>query len=252
MSALDRPRERRRDRRDAGRACARRSPPARSACRPAPTTRPRTPPPPTRSAQVFEPLRGTDALIASHIRDEGERVLESMDEAMAIAGRARRAAGALAPQGARPRELRPLARDARAARRGAPHARRLPRLLSVHRVVDGAAQGRRRAGAARAGRVVEGAARGGRPLSRRARAPSGGSTVDAHDRRAAARRRDLLLDGRGRRRAHPRASRDDDRLRRPAARRVPAPAAVGRVPARARALRPRSATCSRSKRRCTG
>ena len=36
--------------------------------------------------QVFEPLRGTDALIASHIRDEAERVLESMTEAMEIAG----------------------------------------------------------------------------------------------------------------------------------------------------------------------
>jgi len=36
--------------------------------------------------QVFEPLRGTGALIASHIRDEGERVLESMTEAMEIAG----------------------------------------------------------------------------------------------------------------------------------------------------------------------
>jgi N-acyl-D-amino-acid deacylase len=35
--------------------------------------------------RVFEPLRGTSALIASHIRDEGERVLESMTEAMEIA-----------------------------------------------------------------------------------------------------------------------------------------------------------------------
>ena len=35
---------------------------------------------------VFEPLRGTTAVIASHIRDEGERVLESMTEAMDIAG----------------------------------------------------------------------------------------------------------------------------------------------------------------------
>lgn len=34
---------------------------------------------------VCEPLRGTGALIASHIRDEGERVLEAMTEAMAIA-----------------------------------------------------------------------------------------------------------------------------------------------------------------------
>lgn len=35
--------------------------------------------------RVCEPLRGTTALIASHIRDEGERVLESMTEAMQIA-----------------------------------------------------------------------------------------------------------------------------------------------------------------------
>jgi N-acyl-D-amino-acid deacylase len=36
--------------------------------------------------RVCEPLRGTGALIASHIRDETERVLESMTEAMTIAG----------------------------------------------------------------------------------------------------------------------------------------------------------------------
>jgi N-acyl-D-amino-acid deacylase len=35
--------------------------------------------------RVCEPLRGTTALIASHIRDEGARVLESMTEAMTIA-----------------------------------------------------------------------------------------------------------------------------------------------------------------------
>ena len=38
-------------------------------------------------ARVLEPLRGTEALIASHIRDEGERVLESMTEAIDIAAR---------------------------------------------------------------------------------------------------------------------------------------------------------------------
>jgi N-acyl-D-amino-acid deacylase len=36
--------------------------------------------------RVCEPLRGSTGLIASHIRDEGERVLESMTEAMEIAG----------------------------------------------------------------------------------------------------------------------------------------------------------------------
>jgi len=38
-------------------------------------------------AHVLEPLRGTGALVASHIRDEGERVLESMTEAMDIAAK---------------------------------------------------------------------------------------------------------------------------------------------------------------------
>jgi N-acyl-D-amino-acid deacylase len=36
--------------------------------------------------QVCAPLRGTNALIASHIRDEGEHVLDAMTEAMTIAG----------------------------------------------------------------------------------------------------------------------------------------------------------------------
>lgn len=34
---------------------------------------------------VFEPLRGTSAIIASHLRDEAEHVLEAMTEAMSIA-----------------------------------------------------------------------------------------------------------------------------------------------------------------------
>lgn len=34
---------------------------------------------------VFEPLRGTNALIASHLRNEGDQVLEAMTEAMGIA-----------------------------------------------------------------------------------------------------------------------------------------------------------------------
>ena len=34
---------------------------------------------------VFEPLRGTQALIASHLRNEGDQVLEAMTEAMGIA-----------------------------------------------------------------------------------------------------------------------------------------------------------------------
>ncbi len=37
-------------------------------------------------SEVLEPLRGTDALIASHIRDETGRVIESIDEAVSIAG----------------------------------------------------------------------------------------------------------------------------------------------------------------------
>jgi N-acyl-D-amino-acid deacylase len=37
--------------------------------------------------RVLEPLRATTALIASHIRDEGERVLEAMTEAIDVAAR---------------------------------------------------------------------------------------------------------------------------------------------------------------------
>jgi N-acyl-D-amino-acid deacylase len=35
--------------------------------------------------EVLEPLRGTDAVIASHIRDETARVIESIDEALSVA-----------------------------------------------------------------------------------------------------------------------------------------------------------------------
>ncbi len=35
--------------------------------------------------EVLEPLRGTDAVIASHVRDETSRVIESIDEALSIA-----------------------------------------------------------------------------------------------------------------------------------------------------------------------
>ena len=57
----------------------------------------------------------------------------------------------------------------------------------------------------------------------------------------AARRCDLLPDARGRRPARAEVRSDDDRLRRPAARPASASAAVGHVPARARALRARPA-----------
>ena len=66
-----------------------------------------------------------------------------------------------------------------------------------------------------------------------------------------ARRRLLLPDGRGRRRARDRAPAHDDRHRRPAARPPPAPAPVGRVPARASPATGASASCSRWSRRCT-
>ena len=54
------------------------------------------------------------------------------------------------------------------------------------------------------------------------------------------RRRDLFQDGRGGSAAHPAFPGRDDRLRRPAARHLPAPPAVGHVPPGARTLQSRS------------
>ncbi len=61
----------------------------------------------------------------------------------------------------------------------------------------------------------------------------------------------LLPDARGRRGARDRASAVDDRLGRPAARRAPASAPLGRLPAGARQLLARAGACCGSSRRCT-
>ena len=67
--------------------------------------------------RVCEPLRGTTAADRLAHPRRGRPRARVDDRGDGDRRQPRRAAGALAPQGDRPRELRPLARDARAARR---------------------------------------------------------------------------------------------------------------------------------------
>ncbi len=186
---------------------------------------------------MFEPLRGTDALIASHIRDEGERVLESMTEAMEIAGHlgVRQVLSHHKVIGranfGRSRETLALLDEARRTRDVCLDCYPYTASSTVLRK-DAAAQAQRvliawsKARPEAAGRYLdELAAADGLAVDAMIDAlqPAGAIYFSMDE---ADVERILAL------------SRDDDRLRRPAARRVSAPAAVGRVPARARALRP--------------
>ena len=113
-----------------------------------------------------------------------------------------------------------------------------PRLLSVHRRLDRAAQRPGRRHHRRPRHVVDAASGDGGAHARRHRRRVG-LHAEGSVRAAAAGRRLLLPDARGRRAARPALPGDDDRLRRPAARPASASAPVGNVSARARPLQPR-------------
>ena len=132
-------------------------------------------------------------------------------------------------------EPRPLGRDAADHREGHALAEDRPRLLSLLRLVDDPVL--RAARSVAATTLVtwskphpEFAGIGLTEVAQR-----WDCRTEATVATAAARRRDLLLHGRGRCAAHPRLRAHHDRLRRPAARRRAASAPVGHVPARARA-----------------
>ena len=59
--------------------------------------------------EVCRPLAERGGLYCTHMRDEGDRVLESLEETLPRRARGRRAGRRLAPQGRRPAEPRPLA-----------------------------------------------------------------------------------------------------------------------------------------------
>ena len=147
-----------------------------------------------------------------------------------------------AATGAAPCET--LAAHRRRARAAADRARR----LSVRRRLDRAAQGHGRRHHRRPRHLVDAASGDGGAHAGRHRARVGLHAAGGL-RAAAARRRVLFPDARGRRAARARASGDDDRLGRPAARPASASAAVGNVSPRARPLQPRPRPVSARDRR---
>lgn len=153
--------------------------------------------------------------------------------------RARRARRAVASQGGRQGQPRPLGRNARAYRRAAQAATAVSRLSSVSGHVDDAARGSRPSVVPRDSRLVEAASR-----TRGPRFPRTAAAVrqfgGRHNRRATPRRRDLLRHGRGGCRAHHSTRADDGRLGWTAQRQAPPSAVVGHVPASARRILPRA------------
>ena len=94
----------------AGRRGARR--PARSACRPAPSIRRRRPRPPRRSSRSAGRSRARAALYVTHMRDEVDRVMESLDETFRIGRELDMPVVVSHHKVQNARQLRPLAGDA--------------------------------------------------------------------------------------------------------------------------------------------
>ena len=168
------------------RRCARwrasRSPRARSASPPGTAYPPAAARPPRRSSKCAGRSTEFGGLYVTHMRNEDDRITDSMEETFAIGREPRRAGRHLAPQVRRHAQSRPLAGDA-----GADRARRMreqpvgARLLSLHRVVDGAALRPARAVLAHHHHVVEAApgvlgrrSRRGRAAARHDQGRSGG------------------------------------------------------------------------------
>ena len=197
--------------------------------------------------ELVTAVRAAGGIHTTHMRDEADRVSDSLEETFTIGRETgvpvvishHKCSGAGQP--------RPLDRDPGADRSSTAAPTNQPRRLPLHRQLDDL--GFNQAGGCQqsAGDLVQSAARGGRTGSRRDRSRDG-SRPRSCGRSVAARRRDLLHDGRGGRAPHPRLPGHHDRLRRPAARRVPPPAPVGHLPASARPLcaRPRPFLCGRS------
>ena len=200
---------------------------------------------------VAEALRGAGGIYVTHMRDEADDVLQSIEETLRI-GRAVNAPVVIShhkcamPENyGRSLETLPRIEPRRAAQRvdfdvypyAAGSTVLMPRPLA--------------AGRAGADHLVGPAPGNRRPHAGRYRAPSGASTPrDAAERLLPAGAIFFQMDEQDVQRilAH-RAG--DDRQRRPAARRIPASAPVGHLPARARPLCARSRPVQHGRRRCT-
>ena len=145
-------------------------------------------------------MRGTGALYATHMRDEGTGLLDSVREAIAIGAARRRAGADLAPQGVRPDRLGAgrASRSRSSRRRSGAASRRARRPVSLHRGqhdplgrVSRRQAARRRSatwqGRGRGDRLDRVASRMGGPVARAAR--RGDGLHARAGRRARARRR---------------------------------------------------------------
>jgi N-acyl-D-aspartate/D-glutamate deacylase len=196
--------------------------------------------------EVGRALGPGGAIYVTHMRDEADRVMEALDETFRIGRELDVPVVVLPPQGAERRQLRPLAGHLAAHPRGDGLPVRRARLLSVPRRLDDDPHRPRHARRPRADRIEPTASGARRPRPRRDRARMG-RRQGRGGAPPAARQRDLLPDGRGRRPAHPCVRRHDDRLGRHRRRAEAASAPLGHVSARARALQPRRRAVFRSR-----
>ena len=189
---------------------------------------------------LAKPMRAYGGIHTTHMRDEASHLVESVNETIEIGKAAGIPDRDLAPQGERHRrtmawcaETLKLIDEARKT----PEAR--PRRLSLRRGFDHARPAPPFAREQDHRHLVEELVRNS-PARRsmRSRSSSAATSSEAASRIAAGRRH-LLHDERGRRPPRAVLSAHHDRLRRPAARRASASAAVGHVSARARTLRAR-------------
>ena len=212
--------------------------PARSGCPPAPSTRRRWPRPPRRSSRWGGRSPRRKALYVTHMRDEADRVMESLEETFRI-GRELGVPVVVShhkvqnkPNFGRSQVTLPFIREAMRHQCIGLDCYPYNAGSTMIRTDRGMLEGKVLIASSAphpecAGRDLDDiAARMGRGQGRSGAPP-------------AARQRDLLPDGRARRAAHPGLRRNHDRLRRHPGGREAASAPVGHLPARARPLQPR-------------
>ena len=132
--------------------------------------------PPAEIEALAARLRPAGALYTTHMRDEAEHVLDSLEESFAVGRASAGAGGDLAPQDHRRRQFRPHrgnpAEDR--GRHAGPGDR--PRRLSLYRLLHRVAARADRGRAKGADHLVESRARTGRTRARRRSPATGAST----------------------------------------------------------------------------
>ena len=150
--------------------------------------------PPAEIENLAALLHPAGALYTTHMRNEGEHVLESLDESFAVGRAAGDTGRDLASQNHRPGQFWPHRRDAARHRRSDTRAGGRPRRLPLYRVIDRAERGSGRARLKGDGHLVEKRAGAGRTRTRGNRCRLG-AQHRGRSQPAAARGRNLLDNG---------------------------------------------------------